>query len=145
MTMKKDEPARGKAYAWPPPSPSTPILSVRLANQTRMAHLDLNLEWATTPLSRMRGLMFRRTCAPLFFTFDWNDRHSIHSFFVSFPFDAIYLDERGVVTDCFACVRPFTPLLTPRLPSRYLLELDAGAGARLKIHIGDSIAILRRP
>jgi uncharacterized membrane protein (UPF0127 family) len=87
----------------------------------------------------MRGLMFRKRCAPLLFAFDWEDRHSIHSFFVAFPFDAIYLDGRGRVADVFESVPPFTPLLTPRSPGRYLLELPPGSARKLSVRIGDQL------
>lgn len=85
--------------------------------------------------------MFRKKCASLLFTFDWPDKHSIHSFFVAFPFDAIYLDERGKVADIFCSVPPFSPLITPRSPVRCLLELPPGSAKKLSARIGDSLLI----
>ncbi len=105
--------------------------------------LSLSLEPAVTMSARMRGLMFRQKPASLLFAFDWTDRHSIHSFFVAFPFDAIYLDERGAVADVFSSVPPFTPLLIPRAPARYLLELASGDAAKLGARTGDRLEIYR--
>jgi len=40
--------------------------------------------------SKVRGLMFRRKSKPLLFIFDKPTRISIHSFFVRFPFIAVW-------------------------------------------------------
>ena len=131
-------------FSWPLPSSLPPLFSARISNSSRSKHLDCALEPAQSLGARMRGLMFRRKCASLLFTFDWTDRHSIHSFFVAFPFDAIYLDERGRVADVFESVPPFSPLLTPRSPVRYLLELPPGSAKKLSARIGDNFSISKR-
>ena len=133
------------SLGWPPSGlPASPF-HARLSNLSRKKFLDVLLEPASTLYARMRGLMFRKKPAALLFTFDWTDRHSIHSFFVAYPFDAIYLDEHGLVADVFHSVPPFSPLLTPRSGARYLLELPDGGAARLNARIGDPISICMRP
>ncbi|VVB57596.1 putative ACR [uncultured archaeon] len=123
--------------------PASPF-QARITNLASGQSASFLLEPACSMLSRMRGLMFRQKPAALLFTFDWTDKHSIHSFFVAYPFDAIYLDESGAVADVFASVPPFTPLLAPRSPVRYLLELPQGGAARLRARIGDRISIHAR-
>jgi uncharacterized membrane protein (UPF0127 family) len=103
--------------------------------------LDLLLEQANTSLSRLRGLMFRQKPASILFTFDRPGLHGIHSFFVSFPFDAVYLDEAGRVVDVFERVPPFTPYLSPSKPVRYLIELPAGQAGRLRLKPNDSVSL----
>ena len=133
-----------KSLGWPLPAALPPLFRAQIRNLSNSSSLSLSLEPASTLSARMRGLMFRKEPAALLFTFDWTDRHSIHSFFVAFPFDAIYLDERGQVADVFERVPPFSPLLTPRAPARYLIELPPGDAARLHARIGDKLAIYRR-
>lgn len=113
----------------------------KISNPARKASITVPFERADTLGQRARGLMFRPAPLAILFTFDSVERHSIHSFFVPFEFDAVYLDERMRVNEVFARVRPFVPLLTPSIPARYLLELPPGDGARLKLQIGDQIKI----
>jgi len=101
--------------------------------------VKMRLEAASTPGARLRGLMFRKKCDPLLFTFDSEGNWPIHSFFVAFPFDAIYLSSKKKVTGVFHSVRPFLPHVAPSLPSKYLLELPAGTAKKLSARIGDSI------
>lgn len=51
---------------------------------------------------------------------------SIHSFFVFFTFDALWIDEKKKVVDK-RTVNPFTILLRPRSPAKYVLELSKGS------------------
>jgi uncharacterized membrane protein (UPF0127 family) len=74
-------------------------------------------------LGKFSGLMFRtRRTRNLFFTFPSEDLAAIHSFFVFFPFLALWLDDKNRVID-HSVVRPFTLLVRPRHSSKRLLEL----------------------
>jgi uncharacterized protein len=78
------------------------------------------------PLARLRGLMFRRDLPVdgLLFVFPAWRRHpravGIHTFFVFFPFAAIWLDEEGRIVHAVEA-RPFRAYAPPR-PARYLIE-----------------------
>jgi uncharacterized membrane protein (UPF0127 family) len=96
-------------------------------------------EIADTPASRSRGLMFRSKPKRILFKFGRPGRYSIHSFFVAFPFDAIYLDGEMRVTEVYLSVPPFVPLLVPKRPASFLLELPEGEGRKLKL--GERIII----
>jgi len=98
-----------------------------------------NFEIADSPISRARGLMFRRKPVSILFKFDYAARHAIHSFFVFFPFDAIYLDAGMRVVSLFHHIPPLTPYLSPSSPARYLLEAPAGTIKKYKIRIGDKL------
>lgn len=99
-------------------------------------------ELADTIFKRVRGLMFRRKIEkPLFFIMPSESRElsSIHSFFVFFPFDVVFLNSGGAVVDIRKCISPFTLRITPKKPTKYLLEMKAGDAERRGIKIGDRL------
>ena len=51
---------------------------------------------------------------------------SIHSFFVFFTFDALWIDENKHVVDK-KTIKPFRALMSPRNPAKYVLELSKGS------------------
>ena len=110
----------------------------RLLNRTRGAVLALRVERAERVLDRLRGLLGRASleegealaiapCA------------SIHTFFMKFPIDAVFLDRRGRVVRA-------VPDLTPWRATRFHLradlavELPAGTLARTGTREGDELA-----
>ncbi len=115
----------------------------KISNISKKKSISLSLERASTPASRMRGLMFRKKCAPLLFDFSADGIWPIHSFFVAFPFDAIYLDSSMKVADVFEAVPPFQLFIQPKSPCRYLLELPQGSARKLGANKGDKFAIGR--
>ena len=70
------------------------------------------------------GLMFKRRekAAPLLFDFAKESRHAIHSFFVFFPFLAIWLDKNNKIAE-YKVVYPFVPLVTPAKEFSKLIEI----------------------
>jgi uncharacterized membrane protein (UPF0127 family) len=103
---------------------------------------NLAVEMLSTPFARSRGLMFRKKAVPLLFVFDSIGIYPIHSLFVFFPFDSIYLSKDFVVNELYESVPPFLPLLTPKVPSKYLLELPAGFAKKLSIKKGDALSVV---
>ena len=101
----------------------------------------LNVQYADSLLSQARGLMFRKS-------FDkalWFRMHekskvmtSIHSFFVFFPFDIIWLDGRKII-DLKANVKPWTLNITPKKAADSFIELPAGTIRKKKIKTGKNI------
>lgn len=99
-------------------------------------------EIADTMLKRARGLIFRNKIEkPLLFILPSESRESgtIHSFFVAFPFDAVFLNSKGIVVDIRENIQPFTLRITPAKPAKYIIELRAGAVRRRKIGIGSKL------
>lgn len=92
--------------------------------------------------SRLKGLMFSAPLAPRQ-CIVLDTRHervnSIHMLFVFFPIDVIWADTNGTIVDIRRNVRPFTPLVTPRAPSRYIIETRANATTPLRT--GDNLTI----
>ncbi len=98
-------------------------------------------EAANNTVARMRGLMFRSKPAFILFDFYATGIYPIHSFFVRFNFDAIYLDAEYNVVETFESVRPYTALVKPSRPARYLLETPEGVCASLGIRQGVQLEV----
>ena len=64
--------------------------------------------------------------------------HSVHTFFMRFPIDVVYVDRDRRVIDVCHSVAPWRAHL-PRVGARAVLELPAGAAAALKE--GDRLCI----
>lgn len=69
------------------------------------------------------GLMFKsRNTDVLLFEFSKNEPCTIHSFFVFFPFLAVWLDKDNKVME-LNVVKPFTPAVTPKKQPQKLMEI----------------------
>jgi len=78
--------------------------------------------------SRTMGLMFQRKLKPeqgiILIAQEKSILHtSIHSFFVFFPFTAIWLDEKKRVLEK-KDIKPFQAFLSPKKPAKYVLETN---------------------
>jgi len=73
---------------------------------------------------KIKGLMFsrRETAKILLFEFRKKRNIIIHSFFVFFPFVAIWLNEKNDVID-LKIVKPFTPCVSPSEKTPSLVEI----------------------
>lgn len=98
-------------------------------------------EVADTPLARSIGLMFARKPKCILFKFDAEGVYPIHSFFVNFPFDAVYLDAQMRAVEIFESIEPFTPLVVPRKKAAYLLEMPQGSAKKLGLVERDAVRI----
>ncbi|MEM3060242.1 MAG: DUF192 domain-containing protein [Candidatus Anstonellales archaeon] len=101
-----------------------------------------NAEVAASSISKVLGLMFRKKAAPILFEFEEDKRWAIHSLFVFFSFDAVFLDANYVVVDVFQSVKPFTLYIRPRRKCRFLLEMPAGFARKFKIKCGEKISVV---
>jgi uncharacterized membrane protein (UPF0127 family) len=74
-------------------------------------------------IEKVLGLMFRtRKTKPLVFEFKNDVSLAIHSFFVFFPFRAIWLDSDNRIIEQRR-VKPFTFSVRPKKPFRKLIEI----------------------
>lgn len=74
-------------------------------------------------IDRFIGLMFKRRNSPaLLFEFGKETRISIHSFFVFFPFLAIWLDNENNITEK-RIIKPFYPSIKPKKEFKKLIEI----------------------
>ncbi len=91
---------------------------------------------ADSSFEKTRGIMFSSArFEPLLFDFGRLARaaNSVHSLFCP-AFDAVYLDERKRVTQC-AAIAPWR-FFASNAPSRFLIELPAGAAKRFGLRRG---------
>lgn len=92
---------------------------------------------ADTTFRRLRGLLGRRTLAPgegMLLRPAW----SIHTAFVRFPLDAVFLDPDQVVIRIDEDLRPFSTASCRG--AREVVELAAGECARRGLRVGDRVA-----
>ena len=76
-----------------------------------------------SPFGKFTGLMFKsRNTSNLLFKFHQNELCTIHSFFVFFPFLAIWLDKNNNVLE-WNFIKPFTFAITPKNSPVMLIEL----------------------
>ncbi|MCX8163525.1 MAG: DUF192 domain-containing protein [Candidatus Micrarchaeota archaeon] len=116
---------------------------IEIFNLTKKTKLIAEGEICNDFLSRSTGLMFRKKPTNLFFVFDEIDYHPIHSFFVNFKFDAIYLDKNYIVVDYIFDLDK-NNFFYPKIKNSYLLELVPTIRKKLKIEKGDKIKVLVR-
>jgi uncharacterized protein len=93
---------------------------------------------AASPFMRMRGLLGRRGLAEgegLLL----RPAGSIHTLFMRFPIDVVFLDADRRVLKVAAGVRPWRAAAAKR--SREVLELAAGEAARVGLAAGDVLQL----
>ncbi|GIZ52342.1 DUF192 domain-containing protein [Noviherbaspirillum aridicola] len=115
--------------------------------QTRSASHPLRLRVANSFCSRFAGLMFKkRLAADEALLLTWCQ--SVHTAFMRFAIDLVYLDENGCVTKCVEKLKPWrcsrsslpkADRCPAALPARHVLELAPGTIARLGIREGDRV------
>lgn len=78
----------------------------------------------SSELGKIKGLMFtrRKNARALLFDFPEQTTIAIHSFFVFFPFLALWLDDKNDILE-FKIVRPFVPYVKPKKSFSRLLEI----------------------
>lgn len=102
----------------------------------------LDLRLANTFFSRFHGLMLRKALQPdqgLLIT----RCPSVHSLFMRFAIDVIYLDQTGLITRCTPHLKPWRAS-TGRSrvaghATAHALELPAGSIERMHIEIGNRL------
>ena len=85
--------------------------------------IEINTVKKLSNIGKITGLMFKsKKTANLLFEFKKDVRISIHSFFVFFPFLAIWLDKDNAFLE-YKLVTSFTPSIIPKNKFRKLLEV----------------------
>ena len=95
------------------------------------------IEVAATAAQRVKGLLGRDCLADgqgLLF----KNASSLHTFFMQFPIDILYIDRQGRMLKSAVGVRPFKLVAAP-FRSHYALELPVGAIERSATCVGDRL------
>jgi len=93
-------------------------IKLKIKNKTKIINVK-----KCNSLQKITGLMFKsKNTKSLLFEFSKKTNMAIHSFFVFFPFYAIWLDENNRVLE-IKKVKPFTFHVKPKKPYRKLIEI----------------------
>jgi hypothetical protein len=113
---------------------------VRLINKTTGRVLANEVELAVTFWRRFRGLMFRRNFKALFLKLPKSGRRSIHTFFLMFPIDVIFLDSNFFVIAICQRLKPWR-IHRPKKDASYIVELPAGTISRKNVKTGHKLTL----
>ena len=109
-----------------------------MRNQTRNTVLAHAAEVADTSAKRRTGLLKHEKLEPgegLWIV----PCESVHTFFMKFPIDLVYLDRRRKVRKVRSAMRPWR--LSACLLAHSVLELPAGTVEQSGTQVGDELAI----
>ncbi len=110
----------------------------QLVNLSKNTVVVPKVEEANTPWDRLRGLLGRSSypddSGMLFST------SSIHTFFMQFPIDVVFLDKNFKVLRARPSLKPGR-LVFPILLARTVIEFAPGAIERGKIEVGDQLHV----
>ncbi len=111
---------------------------MEIFNKTKGIILCRNVEVAKSFKSRLLGLMFRREfngCLLIHSKFSC----SIHTCFMFFPIDAVFLDEKLVVRDVVT-LKPWK-FYSPKGKCKYIIEAKEGK-LKKNVDVGDEIEFI---
>ena len=107
----------------------------------KIGRLTIATELADTAFRKVRGLMLRRKLdKALVFLLDRETKigAAIHSYFVLFSFDIIWLDAGKRIVD-MRTVRPFRLIEIPKKAAKYFIELPKGSIKKSGVKLGQKI------
>jgi uncharacterized membrane protein (UPF0127 family) len=96
---------------------------------------------ADTPLARMRGLLGRKEL-PRGEGMLLRPAASVHTAFMRFPIDVVFVDRNGRVLDIARSVRPWRAAACKG--AKAVVELAAGECSRRDIEVGDDLVLPQR-
>jgi hypothetical protein len=132
----------GEAGNTPRPKQSPVEPRLHVANLTRGTILAASLEVADTGAKRSKGLLGRKGLAPgggLWIA----PCESVHTFFMQFPIDLVYLDRKNRIRKVRDSVPPWR--LSVCLSAHSILELPAGTIRATQTKTGDVVEFSPAP
>lgn len=112
----------------------------KLWNKTQNTLLVPELEVASNFVDRGVGLLKRASLSESEGL--WIHRcNSIHTFFMKFPIDCVFVNKDLIVDDLVENVSPWR-LVLPRWRSRSVIELQSGFINKFKIKKGDQLDVV---
>ncbi len=128
------------AFAQAPMSFDTEPLIVRTASGKT---LNFTVEIADTNEKRQRGLMYRKQMADdagMIFDFGVSRRVQMWMENTVLPLDMLFVDSTSTITSINANAVPYSEdIIDSTTPVKYVVELNAGAAAKLGIKPGDKL------
>ena len=107
------------------------------------------VEIADEPDEREQGLSGRESLAEkhgMLFIFETSGYHGFWMKDMRFSIDIVWMDDNWRVVDIHRSIAPSTypTIFKPKLPARYVLELNAGAADSMKIDHGQTAVLSNR-
>lgn len=112
----------------------------RLLNRTRGTVVAERVARASSFFERLRGLLGRPALAEGS-ALAIAPCNSVHTLFLRFPIDVVFLDRSGTAVRALPGLRPFRAT-RPHLAAAQVVELPAGTLARTGTVAGDSLAFV---
>ncbi|HEY8269324.1 MAG TPA: DUF192 domain-containing protein [Pseudobdellovibrionaceae bacterium] len=110
-----------------------------LKSETKNMQLISDLEVAATEWTRGKGLLGRKLLGPEQAL--WIRRcNSIHTFFMKFAIDCVFLDKQLRVKAIYPHVKPFR-LVWPVWGATSVIEFPAGRAKQLNLEIGEQLNV----
>ena len=113
----------------------------KVTNQTNRKVLVQNLELAHTLSKRIIGLMGRPLLPNGEGLLIKRSGNSIHTFFMKFPIDLVFLNSKGQVKHLAKNIRPWRIVVAPLFSQTDCLELPAGTIENTETKIGDILSV----
>ncbi len=113
-------------------------MKVMVRNRTRNTVLGTSVDLADTSATRRTGLLKHTSLAKgegLWIV----PCESVHTFFMKFPIDLVYIDRRHKVRKVRSAVPPWR--LSACLPAHSVLELPAGTAQETGTQVGDELEL----
>ena len=123
----------------PPRSSATATSRLKISNLTRQTILAENAEVARTSAARQKGLL-GRTSLPEGGGLWIIPCESVHTFFMKFPIDLVYINRKNIVKKVRRNVGPWK--LSACLSAHSIIELPVGAIDRSQTGPGDKIEFM---
>lgn len=114
-------------------------MALSLVNESTGATVASQVELALDRATRRRGLLGRTALAPasaMVFSPCW----MVHTAFMQFPIDVLFVDAQGVVVQVARDVAPWRAAMSVR--AHVVIELPAGAASHCDVHVGDRMTFL---
>lgn len=114
-------------------------MTIRVVNTTRAQVVAERCDLARSFWERGRGLLGRSSLADgegLIIYPEW----SVHSFFMKFAIDVIFLDSHDVVVGLHPNMVPNRPF-AGKWGARYVIELPTGVIAASQTQVGDQLSV----
>jgi len=111
---------------------------MRIRNRTRKTLLGSNVRLAASWWERLRGYLGRPAPKPgegMLLV----GCNGIHTYWMTFDLDVLFLDEKGTVLESVRSLRPWRKTRRVR-GARYVLEVPAGTIDSSKTQVGDELS-----
>jgi uncharacterized membrane protein (UPF0127 family) len=115
--------------------------NVRIINQTNKIVIVSNMELAQSFTQRLIGLMGRKIFIEGSGLWIKQSGNSIHTFFMRFPIDLIFLNKEKNVKYLVKNMSPWRVVMVPTLSSLDCLEVPAGTIEKHGLKLGDILHV----